>query len=78
MYRFSKLYLLYCLLERKKGGGGANILFNLDGSKMTELSFAPKPEEQANSLVMVKASCLRGDQSCLSLLNIIKRDGKET
>lgn len=53
------------------------ILLNLDGSKMTELSFAPKPEEQANSIIMVKASCLWGGKTCLPLLNIIKRDGKE-
>lgn len=48
------------------------------GQKMTELSYAPKPEEQTNSFVMVKASCLWGDKSCLSLLNIIKGDGKDT
>ena len=47
------------------------------GQKMTELSFAPKPEEQANSFVTVKASCLWGDKTCLSLLNIIKGDEKE-
>lgn len=63
------------MLERRKK---KNILFNLDGSKVTELSFAPKPEEQANSFIMVKASCLWGDKSCLSQLNIIRRDGKET
>lgn len=63
------------MLERRKK---KNILFNLDGSKVTVLSFAPKPEEQANSFIMVKASCLWGDKSCLSQLNIIRRDGKKT
>lgn len=53
------------------------ILLNLDRSKMTELSCAPEPEEEVNSIIMVKASCLWGDKTCLPLLNIIKRDGKE-
>lgn len=74
MYAFSMFYCSSCLLETRKKN---KILLKHDGSKMKELSFDPKTEEQASNFIMVKASCLWGDKTFLPLLNTIERDEKQ-